>query len=242
MEAVLLPQVHHEFMLWGSCKNKAKSRYNTRLANLLPRHIYSPCVMNWDVLNGMGCDGEIDDMLRIKLREAESSEEIFTSVGGLRSDDHFNAQEYWLSISREENLGLSRIHTSTIWNLILRVIHKMITYGLCQRTIGWKKRKRYWYFQRTEFSNSARVDQSTSQKIARKARVLTDVVLRTLGCPRVLVFPSPQRAYEIQDLYDKRLLNLHCDLPSQSHPSFKRLMHFASVSVPTFSASIAHRN
>ncbi|GJY93032.1 hypothetical protein Tco_0508814 [Tanacetum coccineum] len=139
-----------------------------------------------DVLNGMGCDGEIDDMLRIKLREAESNEEIFTSVawirafnikepiyaelchefystyefdemglyhadeleedgfdvyfqGGLRSDDNFNAQEYWLSISREENLGLSRSHASTIKNPILRVIHKMITYGLCQRTTGYDK-------------------------------------------------------------------------------------------------------
>ncbi|GJV22716.1 ribonuclease H-like domain-containing protein [Tanacetum coccineum] len=94
-----------------------------------------------DVLNRMGCDGEIDDMLGIKLREAESNEEIFTSVawirafninepiyaelchelglyhadeleedgfnvyfeGGLCSDEHFNAQEYWLSISKECN-------------------------------------------------------------------------------------------------------------------------------------------
>ncbi|GKC36458.1 hypothetical protein Tco_1048842 [Tanacetum coccineum] len=37
-------------------------------------------------------------------------------------------------ISREDNLSLSRSHTSTIRNLILRVIHNMITYGLCQRT------------------------------------------------------------------------------------------------------------
>ncbi|GKE21206.1 hypothetical protein Tco_1432718 [Tanacetum coccineum] len=192
MEEVLLPQVHHEFLLWEGCNRDAKSRYNTRLAQLLPRHIYSPCVVNWDVLNRMGCDGEIDDMLRIRLREARSAEEIFTSVawirafninepiyvklchefystyefdevcaddelqtkkivkfrlggrahsltllefaqrlglyqaveleeegfnvyfeGGLRSDEHFNAQDYWLSISREENLGLSRSHTST---------------------------------------------------------------------------------------------------------------------------------
>ncbi|GKE29233.1 hypothetical protein Tco_1444617, partial [Tanacetum coccineum] len=28
----------------------------------------------------LGCDGEIDDMLRIKLREAGSNKEIFTSV------------------------------------------------------------------------------------------------------------------------------------------------------------------
>ncbi|GJX35183.1 hypothetical protein Tco_0246740 [Tanacetum coccineum] len=58
--------------------------------------------------------------------------------GGLRSDEHFNTREYWLSISREENLGLSMSHTSTIRNPILRMIHKMITYGLCQRTTGKK--------------------------------------------------------------------------------------------------------
>ncbi|GJY78370.1 hypothetical protein Tco_0484171 [Tanacetum coccineum] len=34
--------------------------------------------------------------------------------GGLRSNEHFNAQDYWLSISREENLSLSRSHASTI--------------------------------------------------------------------------------------------------------------------------------
>ncbi|GJR37611.1 hypothetical protein Tco_1213295 [Tanacetum coccineum] len=140
--------------------------------------------MRRSLVNGMGCDGEIDDTLRIKLREAESNEEIFTYVawirafnikepiypelchefyltcefdevcvddelqtkkiikfrlggrahnltllefalrlgfyhadeleedrfdvyfqGGLHNDDHFNTQEYWLSISREENLG-----------------------------------------------------------------------------------------------------------------------------------------
>ncbi|GJV31728.1 hypothetical protein Tco_1392128 [Tanacetum coccineum] len=49
----------------------AKSRYNTKLAQLLPRHIYSPCIINWDVLNQMGCDGEIDDMLRIRVMYKE---------------------------------------------------------------------------------------------------------------------------------------------------------------------------
>ncbi|GJW18169.1 hypothetical protein Tco_0025605, partial [Tanacetum coccineum] len=216
VEEVLLPQIHHEFFLWERCHRDTKSRYNTRLAQLLPRHIYSPYIVNWVVLNRMGCDGEIDDMLRIRLREAGSDEEIFTLVdwirafnineliyvklchefystyefdevcaddelqtnkiikfrlggrannltllefarrlglyqaveleeegfniyfeGGLRNDDNFNAQDYWLSISREDNLGLSRSHTSTIRNPILRVIHKMFTYGLCQRTTGY---------------------------------------------------------------------------------------------------------
>ncbi|GKC69462.1 hypothetical protein Tco_1115345 [Tanacetum coccineum] len=38
----------------------------------------------------MGCDGEIDDMLRISLREAKSNEEIFTSVAWIRA---FNINE-----------------------------------------------------------------------------------------------------------------------------------------------------
>ncbi|GKE06153.1 hypothetical protein Tco_1398171 [Tanacetum coccineum] len=57
---------------------------------LLPKHIYSPCIVNWDVLNRMGCDGEIDDMLRIRVQEAESEEEIFTSVAWIRA---FNINE-----------------------------------------------------------------------------------------------------------------------------------------------------
>ncbi|GKB43906.1 hypothetical protein Tco_0888848, partial [Tanacetum coccineum] len=90
VEEVLLPQVHRKFLLWEGCNREAKSRYNTKIENLLPRHVYSSCVMNWDILNGMGCDGEIDDMLRIKLRKAESNEEIFTYVVWIRD---FNIKE-----------------------------------------------------------------------------------------------------------------------------------------------------
>ncbi|GKC45214.1 hypothetical protein Tco_1062936 [Tanacetum coccineum] len=247
--------------------NDAKSRYNTRLAQLLPRHVYSLCVMNWDVLNRMGYNGEIGDMLRIKLRDDKSKEEIFTSVawirafnineliyvelwyefyltyefnevcaddelqskkiikfrlggraynltllefahrlglyhtneleeygfnvyfeGGLRSDEHFNAHEYWLSISQEENLGLSRSHTSTIKSPILRVIHKIITYGLCQMTTGyanvawliarWMKRKGPG----TQKGSQICYGQFIS-KIARNSKVLTDEVIRSLSTP-----------------------------------------------------------
>ncbi|GKC77819.1 hypothetical protein Tco_1128593 [Tanacetum coccineum] len=211
VEEVLLPQIHHEFLLWEGCHRDAKSI--------------------------MGYDGEINDMLRIRLREAESNEEIFTSFystyefdevcvddelqtkkiikfrlggrahsltllefahrlglyhadeleedgfnvyfeGGLRSDEHFNAQDYWLSISREDNLGLSRSHTSTIKKPILRVIHKMITYGLCQRTIGWMKRKGAG----TQKESQICCGQFMS-KIARKCRVLTEDVVRSLSAP-----------------------------------------------------------
>ncbi|GJX58107.1 retrovirus-related pol polyprotein from transposon TNT 1-94 [Tanacetum coccineum] len=204
-EHIMMRSDHHDLNAldnmkpWEGCNRDSKSRYNTRLTQLLPRHIYSPCAVNWDVLNRMSCDGEIDDMLRIRLHEVESNKEIFTSMawirafninepiyaelchelystyefdevcaddelqtkkiikfrlgrhahsltllefarrlglyhvdeleedgfnvyfkGGLHSDEHFNAQDYWLSISREENLGLSRSHTSTFRNPILR--------------------------------------------------------------------------------------------------------------------------
>ncbi|GJV56479.1 ribonuclease H-like domain-containing protein [Tanacetum coccineum] len=268
MEEVLLPQVHHEFLLWEGCNRDAKSRYNTRLAQLLPRHIYSPCVVNWAVLNRMGCDGEIDDMLRIRLRKAGSDEEIFTLVAwirafninepiytelchefystykfdevcaddelktkkiikfrlgghahrGLHSDEHFNAQDYWLSISREENLGLSRSHTSTIWKPILRVIHKMITYGLCQRTTGYDKVQKndLWLLSMFDARHqngvlTEDVVRSLSARIY--CRDLDTTTLRDLidfegklipkdpqpGVPRVGI-PRPPRA-SMQDLY-----------------------------------------
>ncbi|GJU36079.1 retrotransposon ORF1 [Tanacetum coccineum] len=232
VEEVLLPQVHHEFLIWEGCNRDAKSK--------------------------MGCDGEIDDMLRIRLREAGSDEGVFIQCldrllisyeafyaelchefystykfdevcaddelqtkkiikfrlcgrahsltllefarrlglyqaveleeegfnvyfeGGLRSDEHFNAQDYWLRISREENLGLSRSHTSTIRNPILRVIHKMITYGLYQRTTGYDKVQKNDLWLLSIFD--AR-HQNGYANIARKYRVLTEDVVRSLSAP-----------------------------------------------------------
>ncbi|GKC86085.1 ribonuclease H-like domain-containing protein [Tanacetum coccineum] len=247
----MLPRVHHPFLLWEGCTQAAKSRYNTRLAQLLPRHIYSPCVVDWNVLNHMSC-GEglltldepillwsfarfystyefdevcVDDELRTKkiikfkiYRRAFSwtllefakrlglyhSEEIKEEgfdvyfQGGLCSDELFNAREYWLSISREDNLSLSRSHASTIRNPVLRVLHKMITYGLCQRKIGWMKRK------------GADVLNSLSASIYCKAldtttlRELIDSESRLIheapepGVPR---FDTPRAS--MQDLYER---------------------------------------
>ncbi|GJZ32759.1 hypothetical protein Tco_0578195 [Tanacetum coccineum] len=262
VEEVLLPQVHHEFLEWEGCNRDAKSRYNTKLAHLQPRHIYSPCVVNWDILNRMGCGKEIDGMLRINLCEAGTNEEIFTSMawirdfnineliyselchefystyefddvctddelktkkiikfrlgghahsltllefarrlglyhaeeldeegfdvyfqGGLRSDEHFNAQEYWLSISREENLSFSRSHTATIRNSVLRVLHKMITYGLCQRTTVYNKIQKndLWLLSMFDARHQNGYANVAWLIIARKARVLSDEVIRSLS-------------------------------------------------------------
>ncbi|GJV93996.1 hypothetical protein Tco_1541809 [Tanacetum coccineum] len=259
VEEVLLPQIHHEFLLWEGCHKDAKSR--------------------------MGYDGEIDDMLRLRLHKAKSDEEIFTSFystyefdevcvddelqtkeiikfrlggrahsltllefahrlglyhadelkedsfnvyfeGGLHSDEHFNTQDYWLSISREENLGLSRSHTSTIRNPILRVIHKMITYGLCQRMTGYDKIQKndLWLLSMFDarhqngYANVAWViarwikrkragTQKESQiccgqfisKIARKCWVLTEDVVRSLSA---LIYCRDFYTITLRDLID----------------------------------------
>ncbi|GJZ63153.1 hypothetical protein Tco_0619574 [Tanacetum coccineum] len=207
---------------------------------------------------------EIDDILRIRLHEAESDEEIFTSLqtkkiikfklggrahsltllefarrlglyhadeleedgfnvyfkGGLRSDEHFNAQDYWLSISREENLSLSKSHTSTIRNPILKVIHKMITYGLCQRTTGYDKIQKndLWLLSMFDARHQNGVlteDVVRSLSALIYCRDLDTITLRDLidyngklilgdpqpGVPRVGI-PRPPRA-SMQDLYDR---------------------------------------
>nr|GEV28152.1 hypothetical protein [Tanacetum cinerariifolium] len=163
-----------------------------------------------EFLLSKGCNKEAKSRLGLYHAE-ELYEEGFDVYiqGGLRGDDHFNAEEYWLSISRDENLNLSRSHVSNIRSPVLRVIYKMLTYGLCQRTIG-------------EFI----------KKNAKKAMVLSDVVLRSLsaliycrdldtttlrelinsegrliledpwpGVPRVSI-PRPPRE-SMQDLYDR---------------------------------------
>ncbi|GKB68327.1 hypothetical protein Tco_0929739 [Tanacetum coccineum] len=185
VEEVLLPQVHHEF---------AVERRSL----------------------------EIDEMLRIKVHEAGTNEEIFTFVawirafnikepiyselchdltllefaqrlglyhvdkldedgfdvyfqGGLYSDEHFNAQEYWLSISREENLSLSNSHVSTIRYPILRVTSKWVCEcGLVDCEVDEEKGS--WYSERE--SDLLWTDIT---KIAMKARVLTDEVIRCLS-------------------------------------------------------------
>ncbi|GKE37927.1 hypothetical protein Tco_1461332, partial [Tanacetum coccineum] len=88
------------------------------------------------------------------------------------SDEHFNAQEYWLSIRQEENLSLSRSHASTIRYPDLRVVHKMITYGLCKRTIGKRDG--------TQKESQICCGQFIT-KIAIKARVLKDDVIRNMS-------------------------------------------------------------
>nr|GEX87490.1 hypothetical protein [Tanacetum cinerariifolium] len=186
-------------------------------------------------MRSLGCDGVIDDMLRIKLREAGSNKEIFTSVawirglyhveeldeevfdvyfhGGMCSDDHFNAQEYWS-------------HTSTIRSPILRVVHKMITYGLYQKSTRYDKIQKndLWLLSmfdarhQNEYENVAwliarwvkrkRVGTQREShiccgqfitKLAKKARVLSDEVLKSLSA---LIYCRDLHTTTLRELID----------------------------------------
>ncbi|GJV86224.1 hypothetical protein Tco_1530162 [Tanacetum coccineum] len=200
VEEVLLPQINHEFLLWEGCNRDAKSSLTL-----------------------------LEFARRLGLYHADELEEDSFNVyfeGGLRSDKHFNAQDYWLSISQEENLGLSRSHTSTIENPILRVIHKMITYGLWQRTTRYDKVQKndlcllcmFDARHQNGYANVAwGVDRGCGKDLSAPiyCRDLDTITLRDLinldgkliredlqpGVPRVGI-PRPSKA-SMQDLYDK---------------------------------------
>nr|GEX77731.1 hypothetical protein [Tanacetum cinerariifolium] len=129
--------------------------------------------------------------------------------GGLRRDEHFNAQDYWLIISREEHLGLSQSHTSTIRNPILRMINKVITYGLYQRTTGYDKIQKndLWLlsmFDAKHQNGYANVAWFIS-KLVRKCRVLTEDVVRSLSA---LIYCRDLDTTTLRDLidYDGKLI------------------------------------
>ncbi|GJT40708.1 hypothetical protein Tco_0940573 [Tanacetum coccineum] len=83
-------------------------------------------------------------------------------IGGLKNDDDFSADQYWLNISSEETLTLSRSSAKTIRKPVLKVLQKMITCGLCQRTTGYDK---------------------FVMRIAKRLGMLSDEVLNGLNAP-----------------------------------------------------------
>ncbi|GJW54309.1 reverse transcriptase domain-containing protein, partial [Tanacetum coccineum] len=149
--------------------------------------------------------------------------------GGLRSDEHFKAQEYWLSISQEENLSLSRSHASTIRNPVLRVLHKMITYGLYANVAWliarWMKRKGAG----TQRGSQICCIQFII-KLTRKERVLSDKVLRSLSAPIYYRYLDTTTLRELIDS-EGRLIpeDLQPDVPRVAIPRAQRASMYARV-------------
>nr|GEW76785.1 hypothetical protein [Tanacetum cinerariifolium] len=141
-----------------------------------------------DVLNGMGCDGEIDDMLRIKLREAEFNKEIFTYVAWIRA---FNIKEpiymqlcykFYSTYEFDEVCDDDELQSKKIIKFRLSGRDYSLTLLEFARRLG------LYHVDEIEedefdvyFQGGLRSDERFN--IARKARVLTDVVLRSLSDP-----------------------------------------------------------
>ncbi|GKB10575.1 retrotransposon ORF1 [Tanacetum coccineum] len=187
VEELLLSQVHHEFLLWEGCTRDAKSRYNTRLAQLLPRHIYSPCIVNWDVLNRMGCGGEINNMLRIRVQEAESKEEIFTSVfHEVCADDELQSKKII-----KFRLG-GRAHSLTLLEFAHRLgLYQVVELGKDGFNVYFEggtdnakiTRKRSKPDKHRHGNEKCVKEPEFISKLARKCMVLTKDVVRSLSAP-----------------------------------------------------------
>ncbi|GKC89282.1 hypothetical protein Tco_1149931, partial [Tanacetum coccineum] len=136
-----------------------------------------PCVHHefllWELCNEFYSTYEFDEV----VTDEELIMKKLINFRGLKSDEHFNAKDYWLSISSEDELHLSRIATQTIRRPIHKVLQKMITYGLCPRTTRYDK------IQRNELWLTSMFKARHQNGMARKMSLLTNAVLDGLSAP-----------------------------------------------------------
>ena len=90
VDELLLGRVNHEHLQWRGSNMDNRRKYNGVLTRLVTKDIYSPCIVDWSVLNTLGCGEEIEEMLEIRLIEAGGDEDLFVSEAWKRA---FNAQE-----------------------------------------------------------------------------------------------------------------------------------------------------
>ncbi|GJV32030.1 hypothetical protein Tco_1392430 [Tanacetum coccineum] len=124
--------------------------------------------------------------------------------GGLRNDDHFNVNQYWSGISSEEELIWSRSSTKTSRDPVLRVLLKMITYGLSRNHEGyanvawliakWLKRKGVG----TQKESMICCGQFVT-RLAKRLGVLTEEVLNGLSAP---IYCWPLDTNTLRELID----------------------------------------
>nr|GEV55235.1 DNAse I-like superfamily protein [Tanacetum cinerariifolium] len=132
VKEAMLRRIHHEFLLW-EIKVFEKGGQEEIFTS-------EACRRAFDIYEPIYTELGHEFYSTFEFDEVVTDEELITKklikFRGLRSDVHFNARDYWLSISSEDELHLSRSATQTIMSPLLKVLQKMITYGLCQRTTG----------------------------------------------------------------------------------------------------------
>ncbi|GJX79685.1 hypothetical protein Tco_0327834 [Tanacetum coccineum] len=143
------------------------SKMKIHYSRLLPKQVYAPSIVDWTILNTMGCAETIEEMLKIKVIEMGGNEKVFSFEAWRRAFDiresiytelcheFFSTFEFdkevtgeelttkkIIRISGEDQLRLYRSATQTIRSPIMIVLQKMITYGL------FGKEERYGYTRR----------------------------------------------------------------------------------------------
>nr|GFA86034.1 hypothetical protein [Tanacetum cinerariifolium] len=130
---------------------------------------------------------EFNERLGLYFNE-EVREERFEIYfhGGLRSDGHFNAREYWLSISIEKDQHLSRSHASTTRKPILRAKNQDVHANVAWVIVKWMKKKRAGSCKESMIC----CDRITIRDlIGPNGRLITKAPM--LGAPRVAMHVSP---------------------------------------------------
>ncbi|GJX36820.1 pescadillo [Tanacetum coccineum] len=143
-----------------------------------------------DVLNQMGCDGEIDDMLRIRVREAESKEEniIKFRLGGrthsLTLLEFARRLGFYQADELEEDGfnvyfegGYDKVQKNDLWLLSMFDARYQNGYANVARAVArWMKRKGAGTQKESQICRGQFIS-----KLARKCRVLTEDVVRSLS-------------------------------------------------------------
>ncbi|GKB47871.1 hypothetical protein Tco_0898624, partial [Tanacetum coccineum] len=191
VEEAMLPRVHHLFLLWEGCTQATKSRYNTRLAQLLPRLIY-------ELFHEFYSTYEFDEVCADD--ELRTKKIIKFRLCGL------------MSTSMLENISLSRSHASTIRKPVLRVLHKMITYGLCQKTTRWMKRKGAGSQKESMICCGQFIT-----KIAKRKNLLSEEVLNSLSASIYYRVLDTTTLRELIDSEDRLIPEVYSDMCTKSY-------------------------
>nr|GFB01490.1 hypothetical protein [Tanacetum cinerariifolium] len=77
VEEALMGRVLHDFLLWGNYNRTLKNKYNTNHVGILSKQVYSPFIVDCTILNTLGCDNAIHDMLEVRVNEIGSDEVLF---------------------------------------------------------------------------------------------------------------------------------------------------------------------
>nr|GEV17557.1 hypothetical protein [Tanacetum cinerariifolium] len=169
--------------------------------------------VNWNRTVAMGCDGEIDDMLRIKLREAGSNKEIFTFVAWIRA---FNINEpiyvelyheFYSTYEFDEACADDELQTKKIMKFRLGGRAHSLTLLKFARRLGlYQAVKLDEEGFNVYFKGGAGTQQESQiccgqfiSKIARKSRALTNDVLRSLSA---LIYCRYLDTATLRDLID----------------------------------------